>query len=150
VQVHRTLGQDCETRQQTYIHPEQENIRFAVTTPRGIEFHQDVLVVVDDDIIVIMCHNDRDWTLLLLGDGLRLDTGLDLAIEKVGHEFTNLFLGDLLGLVEGEFLVFDCFLNRKGRPGADFQIQVASVGTKRLCINGSEVDFTLELLGERL
>jgi hypothetical protein len=150
VQVHHTLGQDWETCQQICIYPGQENVRFTVTTPWGIEFHQDVLIVVDDDIIVIMCHNDRDWTLLLLGDGLRLDTGLDLAIEKVGHEFTNLFLGDLFGLVEGEFLVFDGFLNRKGRPGADFQIQVASVGTKRLGINGSEVDFTLELLCEWL
>ena len=121
-----------------------------MTTPRRVKLNQNILFIVEDDVIVIICHNHRDRTILLLWDRLRLDTRLDFSSEIVSHEYANFFFGDLLGLVKRKLLVLDGFLDGKCRPGADFQVQVSSVCAKGFCVNGSKLKFTLVLLGERL
>jgi hypothetical protein len=121
-----------------------------MSTPRRIEFNQDILLVVENDIFIILCNNDRNRTFLLLWDGLRLDAGVDFPIEIVRDEFANFLLGDLFLLVERKLLVFDSLLNRKRWPCTDFQIQVSGVCAKSARINGSEVDSTLVLFSNRL
>lgn len=120
-----------------------------MTTPRGIELQQNVLAVVQDNLIIVMRHNHFDGAILLLWDRLRLDARLDLTVHEVLHKRPDGLLGDLLALVEGEFLVLDGLLNRKGRPCL-LEVQVTSMSTKRFRINGGEADDTLVFLGKRL
>lgn len=120
-----------------------------MTAPWGVEFQQNVLAVIQDNLIIIMRNNHCDGTVLLLRDRLRLDAGLDLTVHEVLHKRPDGLLGDLLALVKGEFLVLDGLLNRKGRPCL-LEVQVPSMSTKRLRINGGEADDTLVFLGKRL
>ena len=87
---------------------------------------------------------------MLLRNGLRLDAGLDLTVEIVSHKLANILFGDLLALIEREFLVLDCFLNRKCRPCANFQVEISSMGAESFRINSSKADFALVLLRKRL
>ena len=97
-----------------------------------------------------MRDNNLDATLLRLRDRFALDTGRDLAVNKVLHESTNLIVRDLLALIEGELLVLDGLLDSEGGPLVDFEIQVAGVGAKCLCVDGGEIDLAFVLLGDGL
>ena len=114
--------------------------RFAVTTPGSVELYQDVLVAVEDDLFVGVSDNDGDRTFLLLGDRLRLDAGLDLAIHVVLNELSDLFLGHLGGRVEGELLVLAGILDGESGPFANLEVEVSSMSSKRLRIDGRKAD----------
>lgn len=124
--------------------------RLAVTAPRGIELQQDILVIVDDELLVALADNNGDRALLGLGDGLGLDTRLDLALQNILDELANGLGLDLFGLVEGVLDVLCGVLDGKGWERLWLQIKVASVGTKQLGIQGDNVDGTAVLLGDRL
>lgn len=117
-----------------------------MTTPWGVELQKNVLVFVHDDIFIIVGYNDLDGAFLLLGDRLRLDTRLNLAVNKVLNESSDILRGQLLALVVGVFLILDGLLDRKSGPFVDFEIQVAGVSAKGFGINGCEADSTLVLL----
>lgn len=119
------------------------DLRFAVSAPRRIEFKKYILLVVNDNVIVVMRHNNLDGAFLLLGDGLRLDAWLNFAVDKVLDEFSNVVVSNLLGLVIGEFQVFHGFLNRKGGEFVGFKVQVSGVGTEGFGVNDSKVHFAL-------
>lgn len=127
-----------------------DNLRLAVAAPRGIELQQDVLVIVDDEILVRVRHDDGHGALLGLRDRLRLDAGLNLAIENVLDELANILGLDLLGLVVGILGVLLGVLDGKGRELFGVKVKVAGVGTEHLGVNGGDVDGTLVLLGDGL
>lgn len=116
-----------------------------MSAPWRIEFDKNVLLIVDDKVIVIMGHNNLDGAFLLLGDGLRLDTGLNLAVHKVLNECSDILKRELLGLVIGKFQVLHGFLNRKGREFIGFKVKISGVGTERFSVNDSKVYFALVL-----
>lgn len=105
-------------------------VRFAVTAPRGVEFEKNVLLVIENDIFVIVGDHNLHRSLLLLWDGLRLDTGLHLAINEILDKISDSFLGQFLALVEGELLVLDGFLDSESGPFVDFKIQIACVSAE--------------------
>lgn len=97
-----------------------------------------------------MGDDDLNGTFLLLGYWLRLNASLDLAINKVLNELADVVMGDFLLLAVRELGVFHRILNGKSRPLAILEVQVRSMGSKSLGINGGEIDSSLMLLGERL
>lgn len=128
-----------------------------MTAPRSVELNEDVLVVVEDDILVVVGDDGGDGAVVGLGNGFRLDAGLDLTSEEVVDELANLLLGDLGLLVVGELLVLLGALDSESGPGADLQVKVTSVLAEGLGVDGGEVDRALvleseglELLGELL
>lgn len=123
--------------------------RLAVTAPGSVELDQDILVGVHDNFVVILGDNNGDRTVVLLGDGLGLDAGVDLAGDKVVKELGNLLCGEVSAL-EGELLVLLSVLDGESGPLADLEVEVTSVLTKGLCVDGGEVDLALVLLGDRL
>lgn len=121
-----------------------------MAAPWGVEFQQDVLVIVDDNVFVVVCNDDLDGTFLLFWDRLGFDAGLDLAVNEVLDESTDVLLGQLLALVEGEFLVLDGFLDGESGPFIDFEVEVAGVGAEGLGVDGGEADGSLVLFGHGL
>lgn len=69
-----------------------QDLRLAVTAPGSVKLNQNVLVGVHDDLIVVLGNNNSDGTILLLGNGLRLDAGLNLAGNEAVKELGNLLL----------------------------------------------------------
>ena len=122
----------------------------AVTTPGSVELNQDILGVIEDNVVVALGDNNGDGTLLGLGDGLRLDAGLDLASVELLNELGNAVVGDLLLLVEGELLVLDNLLDSERGELVGLEVQVTGVSTESLGVNGSEVDLALVLLSDGL
>ena len=41
-----------------------------MAAPWGVEFEEDVIFVVDDDVFVVVGYDYLDWTFLFLRDGL--------------------------------------------------------------------------------
>jgi hypothetical protein len=123
--------------------------RLAVTAPGGVEFNQNILVGVHDNLVVVLGDNDGDGAVVLLGDGVRLDAGVDLAGNEVVEEFANLLDGEVSAL-KGELGVLLGVLDGESGPLASLEVEVASVLTECLCVNGSKVDLALVLLGDRL
>lgn len=117
-----------------------------MSTPRGVELQENVLLVVDHQLLVSMGDNDGDRTLLLLGDGLRLDAGLDLAVQDILDELADLLGIDLLGLVVRVLGLLDGVLDGEGRELLRVQVQVVSVSAECLSIDGSNVDSAAVLL----
>lgn len=124
---------------------------FAVAAPRGVEFEENILVVVKDDFIVVLCYHNCDRAFLLLWDGLALDAGIDLAADVVSDEGADA-LGcdgsDVTGLSEGELQVLARVLDGEGWPLANLKIEVAGVLAEGFGVNGSEVDLALVLLSD--
>ena len=121
-----------------------------MTAPWCIEFEEDVILVINDNVFVVMRHDDLDWTFLLLWNGLRLHASLDLAIDKVLNELADVIMGDFLLLAIRELGVFHSILNGKGRPFAILEIQIGRMGSKSFGVNGGEVHSSLVLLSEWL
>ena len=55
---------------------------------------------------------------------------------------------DLLALVEGEFLVFDGFLNGKSGPLVGLKVEITCVSAKSLGVDGSQIELAFVLLGD--
>lgn len=121
----------------------------AVTAPGGVELNQDILVGVHDNLVVVLGNNDGDGAVVLLGDGVGLDAGVDLAGNERVKELSNLLLGEVSAL-EGELLVLLGVLNGEGGPLANLEVEVTSVLAECLGVNSSKVDLALVLLGDRL
>lgn len=127
-----------------------DSLRLAVSTPGGIELDQDILVVVNDQVLVGVGDNDGNGTLLLLGDGLRLDAGLNLAVQDLLDELANLLGINLLRLVVRVLGALDGVLNGECRELLGVQVQVVGVSTESLSIDGSDVDSAAVLLSDGL
>jgi hypothetical protein len=84
--------------------------------PRSVEFDEDVLLVVEDNVFVGMGDDNGDWAFLLFGDGFTLDAGFHGSVEEAGDKFLNIGSSDFLGLIEGEFLVLGDILNCECGP----------------------------------
>jgi hypothetical protein len=121
----------------------------AVTAPGGVELDQDILVGVHDNLVVVLGNNDGDGAVVLLGDGVGLDAGVDLAGNEFVEELADLLLGEVSAL-EGVLLVLRGVLDGESGPLADLEVEVTSVLTESRGVNGSKVDLALVLLGDRL
>lgn len=121
-----------------------------MATPWGVEFNEDVPVVVYDNVFIVVGNNNLNGTVLGLGNRLGLDAGLNLAVNKILNEFSNILFGDFLGLIKGKLLVLNGFLDSKSWEFFGVQIEVASVSAKGLGVNGGKVNLTLELDCQRL
>ena len=121
-----------------------------MTTPWCIEFKEDIILVFNDHILVIVGDNNLDRALLLLGNRLRLDAGLNLAIDEVLDELADFIMCDLLVLAVGELGILNGVLNGEGGPFPFFKIQISSVCAKSFSVYCCEVDGSLVLLREGL
>lgn len=118
-----------------------------MAAPWCVEFEEYVVLIVDDDVFVIVGNDHLDVTFLLLGDGLRFDAGLHLAVNELLDECGHVVVGELLALVEGEFLVLHGFLDGEGGPFVDFEVQVAGVGAEVFGVDGCEAEGSFVFLG---
>ena len=121
-------------------------LRFAVTAPGGVEFEENIVVVVQNNFLVIVGYHDLNRTLLLLWNWLRLDAGVNFALNKFLDEGADLVVCDFLGLVKGEFLVLNSLLDSKCGPFAVFEVEITSVCAECLGINGGEAEDPFVLL----
>ena len=121
-----------------------------MSAPWGVELDKNILVVVDDNILVVVGNDGGDRAFLGLRDRLGLDAGLNLAVEDILHELGDVLLDNLLVLVVGELGVCLGVLDGEGGPLGGVEVQVSTVGTERLCVNGGHVKGTLVLLGDGL
>ena len=121
-----------------------------MSTPWGVELDENILVVIDDNILVVVGNNDGDRAVLGLWDGLRLDAGLDLAVKDILDELGDVFLDNLLGLVVRVFGVVGGILNGERGPLLSVEVQISTVSSESLGVNGCEVESTLVLLGNGL
>ena len=133
-----------------YMNGRRKGVRFAVTAPWCVKLKENIFVIIKDDILVIVRHNDLNGTFVLLWDRFGFDAGLNLAVNKVLDEGTNVLLSQFLALIEGEFLVLDGLLNGEGGPFVDLKVQVTGVSTKGFGVNGGKADSALVLLGNGL
>ena len=125
-------------------------LRFAVAAPWGVKFYKNVFFVVNNDILVVVGYHNLNIALLLLGNGLGLDAGFELASHEIIDELANVFRRELLGLVKGKLLVLDGLLDRKGRPFVGFEVEILGVGAKGFSVDGGEADDTLVFLSDGL
>ncbi len=121
-----------------------------MTAPWGVELEKNIVLILQNDLFVVVGHNDLDRALLLFWNRLRLDAGVDFAINEGLNECANIIVRNLLVLVKRKLLVLDSLLDGKSWPFAIFEVQITSVRTESLGVNGGEADDTLVLLCERL
>lgn len=121
-----------------------------MTAPRGVEFDQDILGVIHDNVLVVMGDDNGHRAILALWNRLRLDAGVDLSSDKVVNKLAYVLLGQLLALVERKLLVLGDFLDGERGPLAEFEVQVATVLSEGLGVDGREVDLALVLFGDWL
>lgn len=126
------------------------DIRFAVTAPWCIELHENILVIVQNDVFVVVRHDNLYRAILLFGDGFRLDAWLHLPVDKILNELANFFLCERFALVQRELLIFDSLLDRKGGPFVGLEVQVVSVSTESFGVDGCEADDSLMFFRHRL
>jgi hypothetical protein len=114
-----------------------------VSTPWGVEFEENILVVVQNNFVVVLSDNNLDRVIVLLGNGLALDASLDVSTNKVVNKLGNGLDIESVVLAEGELLVLDCILDGESREAIGLQVQVSSVSTESLSVNGSEAELAL-------
>ena len=117
-----------------------------MTAPGGVELKKNIVLIFQNDLLVVVGHNDLNRALLLFWNRLRLDTGVDLAVHKGLNECANIIVSKLLVLVKGKLLVLDSLLDSEGGPFAVFEVQVASVCAEGLSVDRSEADDSLVFL----
>lgn len=121
------------------------NLRLAVSAPWCVELDQDVLGLVKNNVVVVLGDDNSDWAIVLFWDRLALDAGVNLARNKIINKLANLLVGELV-LGEGKLLVLLGVLDGESGPLADLEVEVTSVLTESLGVDGSEVDLALVLL----
>jgi hypothetical protein len=121
-----------------------------VSAPWCVEFKKDILFVVDDKILIGMGHHNGNRAILSLRDSLRFDAGLNLAIDNILNEFTDILGLDFLRLVIGILGVLLWVLDSEGRELRGIEIKISSVSTEHLGVDGDNIDNTPVLLGNRL
>jgi hypothetical protein len=84
--------------------------------PWSIEFNENILVVIEDDVIVTGSNDDGDGTFLFFGHWFTLDAGQHASIEITGDELLNLGGCDFLGLIVRILCIFGNILNCECRP----------------------------------
>jgi hypothetical protein len=119
-----------------------------VSAPWGVELDENVLVVVNDLSLVVVGDDDGDGALLLLGNGLRLDAWVDLSGDEIIHERCDLRGGERAGV--RELLVLVRLLDGESGELAGLEVEVSSVLSEGLGVNGREVDGALVLGSEGL
>jgi hypothetical protein len=124
-------------------------LRLAVAAPRGVEFDEDILGVVEDNVFVRVSDNDGHGGFLLFWDRLRLDAGLEFAVHEIFDKSANLLLGKLVA-VKGVFLVLDGLLNGERWERIGGEVQIGGVGTKCFGIDNGHIDLASVLLCDRL
>ena len=127
-----------------------EHLRFAVTAPGGVELEKNIVLVIQNNLLVVVGHNNLNRAFLLLWNRLRLNAGGDLAVHEVLDECANIIMCKLLVLVKRKLLVLDRLLYGESWPFAIFEVQVASMCAKGFGVNCGEADDTLVLLCKRL
>ena len=125
-------------------------LRFAVTTPWGVELNKHVLGFVLDNFVIVVRDNDRDRTFLFLWDRLALNTRANLAVYEILSECGNVLVSKFLGLREWVLLVLLNVLDGKSWEFVGFEVKVASMCAERLGVNGGKVDGPLVLFGNGL
>ena len=93
-----------------------------------------------------MGDDNGDGAVLLLGNGLGLHARLNLPVDDVLYKASNVLLGKLLGLIEGELGVLSNILNGESWEFLRVKVKVSSVGSESLGINGRETDDAFMLL----
>jgi hypothetical protein len=121
-----------------------------VPAPRSVKLYQDVLFVIENNVLVVVCDNNGDWAILRLGNRLRLDAWLGVTRAKLVNKVADALGSDFLGLVKRVFFVLDSVLNGKGRPLVDLEVEVAGVLAKGLGVNSGEIDLGAVLFGDSL
>ena len=121
------------------------SLRFTMSTPRSVEFNENILLVVKYDIFICVRHNHSHRPVILFGNGLGFDARLHVAVDVILDELADMLLIDRAS-GEWEFLVLASVLDGKGGPLADLEVQVASVRAECLGVDGGEVDLALVLL----
>lgn len=121
-----------------------------MSTPGCVELKKDILLFVKDNVLVGVGHDISDRAFLGLGNRLRLDARLRLAIKNVLNKFTNILDLELLALVIGVLGMLLGVLDGKGRELLRVQVEVSSVGAKQLSIDCGDVDSALVFLSNRL
>lgn len=124
--------------------------RFTVSTPWGVEFEENVLVVIDDNILVGVSHHDCDGSFLGFRNRLRLDAGLNLAIKNILNELPDFFGIEFPGLVVRVLGVLLRILDSESGECLRVKVEVSGVGTEHLGINCGDVDGSLVLLSNGL
>jgi hypothetical protein len=121
-----------------------------VSTPRGVKFEKNILVVIDDKILVGVSHHDCNRSFLGFRNRLRFDTGLNLAIKDILDELLDVFGIDFLGLIVRVLGVLLRILDSESGECLGVKVEVSGVGTEHLGINGGDVDGSLVLLSNGL
>jgi len=126
---------------------------FAVAAPGGVEFKEDVFVVVDDDVLVVFGDDDGDGAFLLFGDRLALDARLELAGDVVVDEGADVLGADVFGAALfgiGELEVLGGVLDGESGPGASLKVEIRGVLAEGGGVDGGKVHLALVLLGDGL
>ena len=110
--------------------------RLAVAAPGRVELEEHVLLVVQYYFLVVLCDDYRDGSVLLVGHGLALDAGFELAADELVEELADVLYVDLLEGVERVLFVLDRLLDRKGWPLAHFEVEVAGVLSEGFGVDG--------------
>lgn len=120
-----------------------------MSTPWSIEFKENILIVVKNDVLVRVADDNSNGAFLGLWDRLRLDAGFDVTVNDALDELAHGLLAKFLGLIEWVLVVVQGILDGESREFLWLEVKVGGVGAESLSINGSKVDKALELLSER-
>lgn len=128
---------------------ESDDLRLAVSTPRSVKLDEDVLGIIKNNILIVVCNNHCDWAFLFLGDWLGFDAGLQLAINKALDKCSNVLFSQRISL-EGVLLVLGNLLDGERREFVGWEVQVGCMCAECLCVNDCNVDDAFMLLGNGL
>lgn len=120
---------------------------FAVTAPGGIEFDEDILGVIEDNVLESFANNRVDTLVLGFRDRLALERRLEFASEVLFNPLRCEFGGNVFTLVERVLQLFAEVLNNEGRPLGLDEVKSATVVTELDGIDPNKVHLELELLG---
>jgi hypothetical protein len=148
------LGSKTEREILAYVTSDWNEVRFyirlAVSAPRGIELDQNILGIIHDDLLVVVGDHNGDGAIIGLGDGLGLDAGLNLSGKDILDELGDFSGHEGLRLVIRVLLVGSGIVKGESRELLGIKVEVASMSTKGLGIDGRNVDLALELLSQGL
>lgn len=138
---------DIELEMRQMVDELYENLRLAVSAPGSVKFNQDILLVVNDNLLVVAANNNSNRSLLSLGNGLRLEARVNLAIKDVLDELADLLGINLLVLVVRVLGVLGGVLDSESRELLGLKVEVASVSAEELSIKGNNVNSSTVGLG---